>query len=157
MSAITLALGSTVVTNLHLTWAHVHRKSGFESLQKYNEPTGGFSAQRTLLQQADGPCVPFITMFLTDIVHTQDQFNSDGDKICFYQRARWYEIITNMLKFQARTYNLQPNESTATYIEGQLREASAREDNWFWTKSQEVQHSEVAHADIRKGLEAAGF
>jgi len=28
---------------------------------------------------------------------------------------------------------------------------------WFWEKSQEVQQSELAHADIRKGLEAAGF
>lgn len=159
MSAIIIALSSTVITRLHLTWAHVSRKSNLDSLLRHNEPTGGFAGYRTLLQQADGPCVPFITMFLTDIIHVQEHF-SDQDvdgRICFYQRARWYEIITNMLRFQFRPYSLAVGESTMTFIETHLKEGALRDPNWFWSKSQEVQHSELAHADIRKGLEAAGF
>ncbi|KDR85609.1 hypothetical protein GALMADRAFT_54074 [Galerina marginata CBS 339.88] len=157
MSAIIIALSSTVISKLYLTSAHVNRKSVLEALLRHNEPSGGFSGYRSLLQHAEGPCVPFITMYLTDLVHIQDQYKSDdSSQICFYQRARWHEIITNILKFQSRPYGIAPSESTTTLIESRLRDTD-RDDNWFWTKSLEVQHSEVAHADIRKGLEAAGF
>ncbi|KAF8167469.1 ras guanine nucleotide exchange factor domain-containing protein [Crassisporium funariophilum] len=157
MSAIIIALSSTVITRLHLTWAHVNRKSNLDALLRYNEPTGGFAGYRNLVQQAEGSCVPFIGMFLTDIVHVQEQFNQEEGRICFYQRARWYETITNMLRFQPRPYSIAVSESTMNFIDGHLREGSGRDQGWFWTKSQEVQQSELAHADIRKGLEAAGF
>ncbi|KAF9486355.1 ras GEF [Pholiota conissans] len=159
MSAIIIALSSADITRLHLTWAHVNRKASLETLLRYNEPTGGFAGYRSILQNAEGPCVPFITMYLTDIIHTQDSFayqDIDG-RVCFYKRARWYEIVNNILKFQKRKYNIAPNETSKQFIEGQLAIASSRDQNWFWSKSQEVQHSELAHADIRKGLERAGF
>ncbi|KAF8963919.1 ras guanine nucleotide exchange factor domain-containing protein [Flammula alnicola] len=159
MSAIIIALSSTAITGLHLTWAHVSRRSTLDALLRHNEPNGGFAGYRSLLQNVEGPCVPFITMYLTDIIHAQEHFaNQDADgRIYFYQRARWYEITTNMLRFQNRTYSIAPGESTMNFIESHLREGVLRDQNWFWSKSQEVQHSELAHADIRKGLEAAGF
>lgn len=43
------------------------------------------------------------------------------------------------------------------YIEQQLSIAMTKDQNVFWTRSQELQQAELAHADIRKGLEAAGF
>ena len=159
MSAIVSALSSSVLTRLHLTWAHVNRKAALDSLCQYNEPNGGFARYRNILRDIEGPCVPFITMYLNDIVHTQDNFalqDTDG-RICFYKRARWYEIVNNILKFTKRPYNISVNETMRHFIEAQLQAASKHDSNWFWTKSQEVQHSEIAHADIRKGLEAAGF
>jgi son of sevenless len=42
-------------------------------------------------------------------------------------------------------------------VENQLRIAAGKDEGSFWMRSQEVQHAELAHADIRKGLEAAGF
>jgi son of sevenless len=46
-----------------------------------------------------------------------------------------------------------------TFVEAQLQSGtqSARDPNFFWGRSQELQQTELAHADIRKGLEAAGF
>jgi son of sevenless-like protein len=44
-----------------------------------------------------------------------------------------------------------------TFIEQQLTNASMKDINSFWMRSQELQQAELAHADIRKGLEAAGF
>lgn len=159
MSAIVIALSSAVIARLHLTWVHVSRRSIFDSLLRYSDPKGGFAAYRTLMQNAEGPCVPFISMYLTDIVHVRDHFaKADGDdRICFYQRARWYEIVTNVLKHQSRPYNIALVEQTSKFIEDHLRENTGRDQNWFWSKSQEVQHTEVANADIRKGLEEAGF
>ena len=157
MSAIITALSSTAIMELHLTWAHASRKPALVGLLRYSEPTGGFAGYRSLLQQAEGPCVPFITMFLTEMAHVQDQFSEIEGRISFYQRTRWYEIITAMLRFQSRPYNFAAEESTNNYIQSHLREGSCCDPGWFWKRSQEIQKDEVMHADIRKGLEAAGF
>jgi len=156
MCAIITALDATVLTQLHMTWSDVGRKSTLDALLRHNEPTGGFAGYRTLLQQAEVFCVPFITMYLTDIVHVSEHFKQEGDIIFFFQRARWYEIITSILKFQSRPYRIAPSEATTAFIETHLREA-VRDEDWFWQRSQELQNAESAHADIRKGLEAAGF
>jgi son of sevenless-like protein len=158
MSAVINALSSTVITRLHLTWAHVGKKSAFDALLKFNDPTGGFSGYRGLQLNAEGACTPFIGMYLTDIVHIQDQWDEDG-RVSFIQCQRWYEVITVMLRFQCRPYPFGENGSTLTFIAGHIRAMSAgsKDQAKFWSRSQEVQQSELAHADIRRGLEAAGF
>jgi son of sevenless-like protein len=166
MSALINALSSTAISRLLLTWAHVGRKSTLDALLKHNEPSGGFSGYRTLLTTVDGPCVPFIGMFLTDLVHIQDQFgdcvsptsaNPEKSLICFVKRQRWYDTISTMLKHQQKLYNFAECESIRTFIDTHLLAANAKDPGWFWTKSQEVQHSELAQADIRRGLVEAGF
>ncbi|KAF9531822.1 ras guanine nucleotide exchange factor domain-containing protein [Crepidotus variabilis] len=156
MSAIISALSSTAITQLHMTWAHVGRKSALDALLRHNEPMGGFAGYRNLLQQTEGPCVPFITMYLTDMVRAKEQFPSEEGVIFFQQRARWYDIISNMLKFQSKVYKIALDENTVSLIEAQLREGF-RDQNWIWDRSQVVHHSEIKQADIRRGLEAAGF
>jgi son of sevenless-like protein len=155
MSAIITALSNTVITGLQLTWARACRKSVLDKLLRYSDPTGGFAKYRILLQQVEGPCVPFITMFLTDMVRV-DQFSGTEGRIAFYQRTRWYEAITAMLMFQSRPYKIAADEPTINFIKGQLRENS-RDPGWLWKKSQEIQRAEATHADIRSSLEAAGF
>ncbi|KAF7337603.1 hypothetical protein MSAN_02233600 [Mycena sanguinolenta] len=157
MSAVINALSSTVISRLHLTWAHVGRRSILDALIKFNDPSGGFSRYRELLNNAEGPCVPFIGMYLTDIVHISDQFSDQPDNISFLKRQRWFEVVQVMLRAQKQPYNIAESESTLTFIGMHLRIDSTRDQTWFWEKSQEVQQSELAHADIRKGLEAAGF
>lgn len=164
MSAIITALSSTVITRLHLTWSHAGRKSHLDALLKYNQPSGGFAAYRALLQSIDGPCVPFVTMFLTDIVHIQDQMpdnivtlHQQDPLIFFTKRQRWNDVISNILRYQSKPYAFAENGSTRDFIEMQLQTAGSKDQNWFWSKSQGVQHAELTHADLRKGLEAAGF
>jgi hypothetical protein len=40
-----------------------------------------------------------------------------------------------------------------TFIEQQLSNAASKDGNVFWNRSVELQQAELAHADIRKGLE----
>jgi len=156
MSAIITALSNTVITGLQLTWARTSRKSVLDGLLLYSDPTGGFAKYRTLLRQVEGPCVPFITMFLTDMVRV-DQFSGTEGRISFYQRTRWYEAITAMLMFQSRPYKIAADEQTINYIEGHLREGSCCDPGLLWKRSLKIQEDEAKHADIKKGLEAAGF
>ncbi|KAF9011050.1 ras guanine nucleotide exchange factor domain-containing protein [Cyathus striatus] len=157
MTSITTALLSSTVDRLHLTWAHVGRKSVFESLRKNLDPSNGFASLRSPLQSIEAPCIPFIPMFLTELAHLCAQYSDDGRYICFYQRQRWYETISTMLRFQQKPYTYPLSDSIRSFIETQLKESSGRDQHWFWTRSQELQQLELAHADIRKGLEAAGF
>lgn len=154
MSAIVTALSGTVITRLPLTMAHVSRKSTLDSLLRYNDPAGNFAAYRSL-NNVDGPCLPFITMYLTDMAHVQDQYSDKESQVCFYKRKRFYDIISTMLRHQREPYALPIYDDVAGFIRSHLQEPS--DSKWFWKKSDEVQQSELAHADIRKGLEKAGF
>ncbi|KAJ3769467.1 ras guanine nucleotide exchange factor domain-containing protein [Lentinula raphanica] len=159
MSAIINALSSTVIKRLSLTWLHVGRKSTLDILLKYNEPSGGFSTYRQLHQNAmDSPCVPFIGMYLTELVHIKDQYSDEGGRVSMIQRQRWYDVIMTMLQSQAKPYTIAENE-TMKFIQNNLRERITTKD-WqskFWARSLEVQKLEREHADIRRGLERAGF
>ncbi|KAK0466321.1 ras guanine nucleotide exchange factor domain-containing protein [Desarmillaria tabescens] len=159
MSALITALSSVVITRLHLTWAHVGRKTNLDALLKYNEPSGGFAAFRNLQSNAEGPCVPFVGMYLTDIAHTKDQFEDveDDGRIVFIKRQRWYETITQMLRHQSKPYNIGESMSIRGFISLNLRTTGTKDWSLAWAKSQDVQRSELEHADIRRGLEAAGF
>ena len=77
MTAIVAALSSADISRLHLTWAHTGRNHQFEVLSKLNEPTSNFSALRAVMQAVEGPCVPFIGIYLTDLVHIQDQMRDN--------------------------------------------------------------------------------
>jgi hypothetical protein len=243
MSAVVTALNAEVIQRLHLSWAHTGRKSHLEQLTQINLPSGSFAAYRALMQTAEGPCVPFIPMLLTDLKHIQDQFEdsvvvpgnnnsnhvaaaatastsknvtstvADGDGatskfnggtdnmsllssssgssgstitagaagsgsgtnknnsslssssssspsssrefISFIKRARWADTITKMLRHQPRTYFFAESESARKFIEDGLQKQNS--ESFFWRKSQEIQRTELEHADIRRGLEAAGF
>lgn len=157
MSSIINALSSTDITRLHLTWAHINRKTQLDTLLKYNDPSGGWAGYRGLVTSAEGPCVPFIAMYLTDMFHIADSYkDSEEQGISFTQRQRWYDAIMAVRKFQTRPYQFGEG-STQKFIRRELNLAMLKETHWFYERSQEVQRSELANADIRKGLEAAGF
>jgi son of sevenless len=153
LSAIINALSSAVISRLHLTWIRVGRRNAYEMLLKYNEPSGGFSGYRHLHLHAEGPCVPFIGMYLTELVHIKDQYSDEDGRVNMLQRQRWYEVILIMLRTQSKPYSVAEND-TMKFIQNNLRRFASLKD-WqskFWAKSQEIQRSEFAHADIRRGL-----
>jgi len=158
MSAIVTALSSISVDRLHMTWAVVGRKKELETLLKHNDPSGSFAGYRTLLHNVDGPCVPFISMYLQDLVRSNENTTPGHDSatVSFYQRMRWYDIVRSIVKFQNRPYSLRATY-TLPFIEGSLREHSGKSEEWFWTRSEELVQAEMLHADIRRGLSEAGF
>ncbi|KZT27559.1 ras GEF [Neolentinus lepideus HHB14362 ss-1] len=168
LSALVAALSSSDIVRLHLTWAHVSRGSHLEPLIKLIEPTGNFSGYRVVISSVDGPCVPWVGMYLSDLVHIGDQHADTIDVptsdtcpgytlINFLKRQKWCDTINVMLKFQGKCYPFAPDPGTLSFIETNLQKAAGKDHSTFYFKSQEVQRSELAHADIRKGLEAAGF
>lgn len=68
-----------------------------------------------------------------------------------------FEVITNLFRFRTNAYAFIENPSAMSFIEAQMALAAAKDERWFWVRSEELQQAELVHADIRKGLEAAGF
>lgn len=73
------------------------------------------------------------------------------------KRQKWYDAVNGIVKHQYKTYQIIENPGVMSFVTEQLRLASTKEESWFWTRCAELQKAEVAHADIRRGLEAAGF
>lgn len=165
MSAILSALTSSAITRLSASWAEVKRKCQLETMAKYNLPTGGFSGYRNLLSNVEHsqPCVPFITMYLTDIMRIREQYKDDlPTRICFTQRQRWYATISDMLKFQRRPYPIAVEPSLQQFLEGHLKEGGMRVASWFWERSEYVQETEQNQTStsvnsIGKALLQTGF
>lgn len=168
MSAIVTALSSTVIQRLHLTWAHVGKASHLASLTQLNEPAGSFSAYRQAQQDTDSPCVPFIGMYLTDILHINDHYEdasvntgksteSTEKLFNFVKRRKWAETLDTILAHQKQHYHFTQDFMTTQFIEASLARASEVVPAAFWAQSQDIQATERQRADIRRGLEAAGF
>jgi son of sevenless-like protein len=102
-------------------------------------------------------------MFLVDIVRIENQTSDNSSPtsgvplISFGKRQRWHNVVSTMLRHQPKHYNFPESDATRLFIETQLQIASTKDPAWFWSRSQEVQHLELAHADIRRGLVEAGF
>ena len=118
-------------------------------------------------------------MFLTDLVHVNDQFpnlvdangeplgstpplnpttvNGGRTLINFVKLQRFSDVINTILKFSYKPYIIIENPNILAFIDSQLVTASSKDQGFFWQRSQDLLSAESAHADIRKGLEAAGF
>lgn len=162
LSAIIAALTSTVLTRLRMTWAHVDRADHLEALSTFNDPLSSFAHYRTAQQEAaEDACVPFIGMYLTDLMHLNEQFpdtTSEG-LINFMKRHRCGEVVDTILRHQGMNYPFADTEDPGllSFIDESLQQAADKDDTMLWNISQEVSQSEVQQTDIRKGLEAAGF
>jgi son of sevenless-like protein len=180
------ALSSSVIERLHLTWARVERKGQLVPLQNLAQPNNNFRECRELLKSIESSCVPFIGkaklpfpgsfvlkklsvgMNLTDLTHIQDGYPDNIviepsttypqglTLINFQKRQACVDIIDSILRHQSKPYKFAEKAAITAFLEQQLAIA-AHEDSWFWQKSQELQQAEVAHADIKRNLEAAGF
>ena len=75
----------------------------------------------------------------------------------FVKRQRWSDVISAMLQHQGKAYSFSEDAATMAFIEAGLSMADDIDTDMFWPKSQEVQQNEIECADIRKGLEMAGF
>ncbi|KAH9858290.1 ras GEF [Lenzites betulinus] len=168
--AIIDALSSPVISRLHFTWALTGRRSHFEQLAKFHNATGSFSAYRLAQRTVDGPCVPFIAMHLTDmqlantqapdntvILSSSSTSSSPLSLINFTKREKWYDAIEAIVRHQGKTYAFAEDASLVMYVEMNIAVAGEKDQGSFWMKSQEIQQAEMQHADIRKGLELAGF
>jgi son of sevenless-like protein len=169
MSSIVAALSSALISRLHFTWLNSSKEPSLEPLRKVIHPASNYGNYRGILEAIDGPCVPFAGPFLKNIVYAQDQHEDNvvvqsGTKpdrqftlIHFVKRQKWYEITLQMLRFQAKPYLIPEIPEMTNFITAGMTRAVAKGERWYWQRSDKLQRAELVHADIKRGLQAAGF
>lgn len=153
MHAIVTALSSHVISRLDQTWAHTTRTSVFDHLLTFTNPANRFATYRAAILACRGPCVPYIGMWLSEIAQINDRYpdtvpSNNRDRVTsslinFSKRAKWYDILERMLKFQNKSYPFADIPYIMGYIEGSLITALGLSPVLLQTKSKEIAQQEM--------------
>lgn len=153
MHAIINALASQVISRLDQTWAHTTQASVLDNLLTFSSPANRFATYRAAIRACQGPCVPYIGMWLTEIAQINDVYpdtvpsnNRDlatSSLINFSKRAKWFAILEQMLRFQHKPYIFAEVPHTMGYIEGNLVNAMGLSPEFLQMKSKEIVQQEM--------------
>ena len=156
MHAIVNALSSHLISRLDQTWAHATQAAVLDNLLAFANPANRFAAYRAAIGAFLGPCVPYIGMWLTEIAQINDSYpdvvpsnNRDpavSSLINFAKRAKWYDILEQMLRFQNKPYPFADVPHTMGYIEGNLASVVGLSSEFLQAKSKEVAQQEMVEA-----------
>lgn len=126
MNAIVTALSSKLITSLD----YLPKAAILNEMIQLGAPTNNFGAYKSLLQSINGPCVPFIGMYLVEIIEINDQFPdtispskggfSASTLINFTKRFKWAEVVESMLRFQNKVYGYLEAQQMMNFIEANL-------------------------------------
>ncbi|KAF9183829.1 hypothetical protein BGZ51_003739 [Haplosporangium sp. Z 767] len=112
LSATMAALSQSPIHRLKRTWEQVPTKTmtSFMDLQTLMGVAKNWADYREELHSVNPPCVPFVGMYLTDLVMIQDG-NQDFLKksnhlINFYKRVKTAEVIREIQQYQSVPYCL---------------------------------------------------
>jgi son of sevenless len=142
MNAIITALTSDSISPFDPTWDHISRRATLDALSKLSDPANDFAAYKAILKSVDGPCVPYIGMYLAEINHVRDRYpdtvrpntkgTTTGPLINFTKRQRWSDIVEAMLRFQSKSYSYVEAPHTMGFIEGHF---VIHDPNALWNKT----------------------
>lgn len=122
LTAVLSGLSNSAVLRLKWTFAKVAKryKQMHEELEAIMGMEGSFKLYRQTLVQATPPCVPYIGVYLTDLVFIEDG-NPDkvGNMVNWTKRRYMYNIISTFQRYQLSHYDeKQPSPSSPTHGSG---------------------------------------
>ncbi|KAF9582247.1 hypothetical protein BGW38_000456 [Lunasporangiospora selenospora] len=134
LSTTMAALSQSPIHRLKRTWEQVPNRTmtSFMELQALMGVAKNWVDYRIELHKVNPPCVPFVGMYLTDLVMIQDG-NSDYLKksshlINFYKRVKTAEVIREIQQYQSVPYCLTPVPEIQTFIRRGLDSAKSVAD-----------------------------
>jgi son of sevenless len=160
MTSITSALGTSPILRLARTWAQVSPKTNamLEVLRNLISTTKNFAQYREALHIANPPCIPFMGVYLTDLVFIEDGIASivkNSELINFAKRTKTAEVIREIQQYQNVPYALNPVHELQTWILGQM--GSAGDVSEMYDRSLEVEPREREEEKIARLLSESGF
>ncbi|KAG0205022.1 hypothetical protein BGX28_003228 [Mortierella sp. GBA30] len=112
LSSTTAALSQSPIHRLKRTWELVPSKTmnSFAMLQALTSSAKNWADYRTELHSVNPPCVPFVGVYLTDLVMIQDGnpdfLRKTDNHINFYKRVSTAEVIREIQQYQSVPYCL---------------------------------------------------
>ncbi|RMZ77626.1 hypothetical protein DV738_g4323, partial [Chaetothyriales sp. CBS 135597] len=128
LTAIVSAMGTAPILRLARTWAQVPAKTTnmLESMRNLIASTKNFGQYREALHAANPPCIPFLGVFLTDLVFIEDGIPSvvkNSELINFTKRTKTAEVIREIQQYQTAPYPLNPVPELQNWILDNMRVA----------------------------------
>ncbi|KAL1923024.1 uncharacterized protein VTP21DRAFT_9400 [Calcarisporiella thermophila] len=162
LMSIVCALNSTTITRLRRTWESLSTKSkvSFESLCKAMDHSRNFATYRARLNLLAAPSLPFLGVYLTDLIFVNDgnpsfRVSPSGNKrlINFDKYMKVARIVLDVQRFQI-PYALQEIEEVQTYLKTILLDSSGKcrledaSELYEWSLSVEPREEERNGEDI---------
>ncbi|KAF9166445.1 hypothetical protein DFQ26_007832 [Actinomortierella ambigua] len=122
LAAATAALSSSPIHRLRRTWELVPTKSmnALQTLQQVTSSAKNWAEYRQELHSVNPPCVPFVGVYLTDLVMIQDgnpdYLRQSNHHINFYKRVSTAEVIREIQQYQSVPYCLTAVPEIQTFI-----------------------------------------
>jgi len=161
--AITSGLNTPPIRRLKRTWEQVNQPSmaQFGACEMTIDSNKNFTKYRQLMANVNPPCVPFIGVFLSTLQFIQDgnPDNLPGNLVNFRKRQKASEVINDIKRWQAQSFNFQPIPSVIAYINEQLnqhRDTRASGER-FWAISLELEPREREDEKMARLLQESGF
>lgn len=135
MTAIISGLNTAAIHRLRASWDLVNPKmiATFEELTNLLQSTKNFSEYREMIHNLDPPCVPFLGVYLTDLVFIDDG-NPDLLRstpfINFGKHRKTFEVVKEIGVYQSKPYVLAPVHGIQRFIKDNLVE-SQRENELY--------------------------
>lgn len=117
-----------------------------------------FSNYREALHVANPPCIPFLGVYLTDLVFIEDGIPSvtkQQELINFGKRKMTAEVIRDIQQYQNVPYTLNPVPELQTWILDNMQ--TARSVHEMYDRSLEVEPREREEEKIARLLSESGF
>ncbi|KAF9903043.1 hypothetical protein BX616_001732, partial [Lobosporangium transversale] len=122
LSATMAALALSPIHRLKRTWEQVPARTmtSFQELQNLMSVAKNWADYREELHSVNPPCVPFVGMYLTDLVMiqdgNQDYLKKSNHLINFYKRVKTAEVIREIQQYQSVPYCLTPVPEIQAFI-----------------------------------------
>ncbi|KAF8960497.1 hypothetical protein BGZ46_001548, partial [Entomortierella lignicola] len=122
LSATTAALSQSPIHRLKRTWELVPTKTmnSLAALQQVTSSAKNWAEYRAELHSVNPPCVPFIGVYLTDMVMIQDgnpdYLRRTDNHINFYKRVGTAQVIREIQQYQSVPYCLTVVPEIQTFI-----------------------------------------
>ncbi|XP_076020156.1 ras-specific guanine nucleotide-releasing factor 2-like isoform X3 [Genypterus blacodes] len=118
---ITSALNRTAIYRLKKTWAKVCKqtKALMDRLQKTVSSEGRFKNLRETLKNCNPPCVPYLGMYLTDLVFIEEgtsNFTEEGGLVNFSKMRMISHIIREIRQFQQAPYRIEQQPKVTQFL-----------------------------------------
>ncbi|KAJ3135596.1 hypothetical protein HK100_002478 [Physocladia obscura] len=170
LTAIIGGLSSSAVFRLRNTWDGIGKQmyDKYKSLKHIMGSEKNFATYRDALRNSNGPCVPYLGIYLTDLTFIDDgnadylrpewqneDESQDSPVINFSKRAKAAEVIRDIQKYQQCKYELMTIKEMELFLNQNLN-CYLNEEELF-TLSLEVEARETAEEHLGKAIVQSGL
>lgn len=160
VTAIISAFGTAPILRLNRTWQAVSPKTRamLESMRQLISSEKNFVKYRETLHAATPPCIPFLGVYLTDLIFIEDGIASlvkDSELINFAKRTKTAEVIRDIQQYQNVPYSLNPVPEMQEWISENMK--NARNVQELYNESLKIEPREREEEKIARLLSESGF